>query len=149
MRSRYCAQLRLNVPRHSTVTHVNAHAVPPRDEPREPGAVNILEEMERKMRRTILAAACFLGVAAAAGPASAIECEGNFQVQKSGNLIATPYCQDGYLAIVAREYGMRVNAQEIRYNPSEKERVCRLVGEDNRVRDTCDQYRQFVPRFRR
>ena len=101
------------------------------------------------MRNSLVAAACFLGVAAVAGPASAIECEGNFQIQKNGNQIVTPYCQDGYLAIVAREYGMRVNANTIRYNPSEKERVCRLVGEDNRVRDTCSQYRLFEPRFRR
>ena len=63
------------------------------------------------MRSKLLAAACFLGVAAAAGPASAIECEGNFQIQKNGNQIATPYCQDGYLAIVARQYGMRVSAR--------------------------------------
>ena len=100
------------------------------------------------MRSKLIAAACFLGVAAAAGPASAIECEGNFQIQKNGNRIATPYCQDGYLAIVARQYGMRVSAQAIRYNPSEKERVCRFIGEDNRVRDTCQQYRLFE-RFRR
>jgi hypothetical protein len=101
------------------------------------------------MRRLFLAATCFLGVAAAAGPASAIECDGNFQVQKSGNRIATPYCQDGYLAIVAREYGMKVSAQEIRYNPSEKQRVCRLVGDDNRVRDTCGHDRELIPRFAR
>jgi hypothetical protein len=92
------------------------------------------------MRRTLIAAACFLGVAATAGPASAIECEGNFQIQKNGNQIATPYCQDGYLAIVAREYGMKVSARTLRYNPSEKERTCRFIGEDNRVRDTCAPY---------
>lgn len=92
------------------------------------------------MRSTLIAAACFLGVAAAAGPASAIECEGNFQIQKNGNRISTPYCQDGYLAIVAREYGMRVSAKEIRYNPSEKERTCRFIGEDIRVKSTCAPY---------
>lgn len=92
------------------------------------------------MREIIIAASCFLGVAAAAGPASAIECEGNFQIQKNGNQISTPYCQDGYLAIVAREYGMKVSAGTIRHNPSEKERACRFIGEDNRVRDTCSQY---------
>jgi hypothetical protein len=105
-------------------------------------------EMERKMRSKLIAAACFLGAFAVAGPASAIECEGNVQVQNNGNRIVTPYCQDGYLAIVARQYGMRVSAREIRYNPSEKERVCRFIGEDNRVRDTCQQYRMF-DRFRR
>ncbi len=73
--------------------------------------------------------------------AAAITCEGNFQVQRSGARIATPYCQDGYLAAVAREYGMHVSAHEIRWNPSEKGRVCRFIGEDNRVRDTCNNYR--------
>ena len=101
------------------------------------------------MRSILIAGACFLGMAAAAGPASAIECEGNFQIQKNGNRIATPYCQDGYLAIVAHEYGVRVNAHEIRYNPSEKERVCRFIGDDNRVRDTCEQYRHVIPLFDR
>ncbi len=106
-------------------------------------------EMERKMRsKFIAAAACFVGAVAVAGPASAIECEGNYQVQNNGNQIATPYCQDGYLAIVAREYGVRVSAEEIRYNPGEKQRVCRFVGYDNRVRDTCQPYRIFE-KFRR
>ena len=96
--------------------------------------------MESEMRIKLIAAACFLSVAAAAGPASAIECEGNFQIQKSGNRIATPYCQDGYLAIVAREYGMKVSAKAIRYNPSEKERTCRFIGDDIRVKSTCAPY---------
>jgi len=99
--------------------------------------------MERKMRSKLIAAACFLGLAAAAGPASAIECQGNFQVQKNGNRIATPYCQDGYLAIVAREYGFRVSADTIRYNVSEKQSICRVIGEDNRVRETCMPYGLF------
>lgn len=94
------------------------------------------------MRKALIPAASLFAIAAlAATPASAIECEGNFQVQRSGDLIATPYCQDSNLADVAREYGMRVSAEEIRYNPSEKERTCRLVGYDNRVRDTCSPYR--------
>jgi hypothetical protein len=101
-------------------------------------------------RNTLLAAACFLGLAAAAGPASAIGCDGNFQVQRDGNRIATPYCQDGHLAIVAREYGMRVSGEDIRSNYGDKERACRLVGDDNRVKDTCSQYRyrQFQRKVR-
>ena len=81
--------------------------------------------------------------APAARSASAIECEGNFQVQKNGNRIATPYCQDGYLAIVAREYGMKISGKDIRQDYGERQRACRLVGEDNRVRDACSQYRVF------
>jgi hypothetical protein len=89
---------------------------------------------------------CLMGCAAftvlAVAPASAgIKCEGNFQVQKGGNKIATPYCEDNYLALVAREHGMSASASAIRANPSVKERACRLVGDDIRVKDTCAQYR--------
>jgi hypothetical protein len=93
------------------------------------------------MRKPLIAAASLFALGAiAAAPASAIDCEGNFQVQRNGNLIATPFCQDGNLAVVAREYGMNVRARDIRYNPSVKARACRFVGSDNRVRDTCSNY---------
>ena len=42
---------------------------------------------------------------------------------------------------VAREYGVRVTDHELRWNPGEKGRVCRFVGDDNRVRDTCANFR--------
>jgi hypothetical protein len=89
----------------------------------------------------LLAAFVCGGLAIAATPAEAITCDGNFQVQRSGQRIATPYCADGNLAAVAREYGVRTTAREMRYNPSEKGRVCRFIGDDNRVRDTCAPYR--------
>jgi len=91
--------------------------------------------------RRVLISACFLALAAAVTPASAITCKGNYQVQKDGSQIATPYCQDNYLAAVANEHGMRVSAGAVRANPSVKERACRFVGDDNRVRDTCAPYR--------
>ncbi len=95
--------------------------------------------------KTITAIAAAGALAAVIGaswtqPASAgIECRGNFQVSEYG-LINTPYCEDDYLAKVARQYGVNVSASRIRRNPGVKERVCRLVGNDNRVRDTCRRY---------
>jgi hypothetical protein len=90
----------------------------------------------------LVAAAFCAGLAGAVTPAAAaINCEGNFQVQKGGQRIATPYCEDGNLAAVAREYGTRTTAEEMRNNPNEKERICRFMGDDNRVRDTCAPYR--------
>jgi hypothetical protein len=74
-------------------------------------------------------------------PAYAITCDGNYQVQRNGRHIATPYCQDNMLAKVAREYGMHVSRHAIRNNPSVKERACRFAGHDNRVRNTCAPYR--------
>jgi hypothetical protein len=94
------------------------------------------------MRKVFISAASFAALALlGSAPASAIECEGNFQVQRDGNMIATPFCQDNYLAIVAQQNGMNVSAGAIRSNPSIKERACRFVGDDNRVRDTCAPYR--------
>ncbi len=94
------------------------------------------------MREFVVPAALLVVLLAlVATPAGAIECNGNFQVQRNGNMIATPFCEDNNLARVAQQYGMNVSAHTIRGNPSEKERACRLVGDDNRVRDTCAPYR--------
>ena len=70
----------------------------------------------------------------------------DFQVVK-GELLATPYCADEYLAQVAREYGIKVTAAQIRNNPNLKRNVCRTVFTDNRVFLTCKD--AGVPSFRR
>ena len=72
----------------------------------------------------------------AAGPAAAITCRNGSQ-QVQGNWIATPYCQDLYLAQVARERGFSASAQKIRNNPNYKKELCRSVFTDIRVSDTC------------
>ncbi len=76
---------------------------------------------------------------AASKPAEArgIKCINGYQVVKGARL-ATPYCQDNLLAEVAREYGSRVSAKTIRNNPNEKRNVCRLIGQDIRVKHNCD-----------
>lgn len=102
-----------------------------------------MSESKRPRLSAAVVAAGALSVIAAgtlSQPASAaIRCEGNFQITKHGR-IATPYCQDNYLAEVAREYGMRVSNKAVRYNVGVKERVCRVVGYDLRVKDTCANY---------
>jgi len=81
-----------------------------------------------------------VAVGALSQPASAaIRCDGNFQITSQGP-IATPYCEDNHLAIVAREHGMRVSASQIRRNVGIKEQVCRVVGHDIRVKNTCIPY---------
>jgi hypothetical protein len=81
-----------------------------------------------------------LGLAAVvltvAGPALAIECNKGYQ-RVQGQDLATPYCQDNYLAEVARSFGVRTSAEAIRNNPSTKREVCRLVGRDIRVQSNC------------
>lgn len=71
-----------------------------------------------------------------ATPAAAITCKDGYQLVQ-GNYLATPYCQDDLLAKVARQYGMRTSASAIRENPNYKREVCRLVGRDIRVQQTC------------
>lgn len=74
-------------------------------------------------------------------PAEAkIKCKGRYQVVKGHGHLATPYCADGYLAKVARSYGVRISAATIRHNPNRKAEVCTLVGNDIRVSDICSQY---------
>ena len=70
-----------------------------------------------------------------------IKCSGSYQVIRGHGQIATPYCEDQYLARVARGYGIRVSASAIRQNPSRKEEVCRVVGHDGRVASICHNYR--------
>jgi len=72
-----------------------------------------------------------------ATPASAVDCVRGYQ-RVQGNLILTPYCQDQQLAQVAREFGMRVSASEIRNNPNYKKEICRTVFTDIRVQMTCE-----------
>jgi hypothetical protein len=92
------------------------------------------------MRRLAQLAFCLaaLGVGAALStPAAAgIKCKKGFQ-RVEGNLIATPYCQDQYLAQVAREYGFRASARRIRNDPNYKKEICRFVFNDIRVQTTC------------
>lgn len=72
-----------------------------------------------------------------AGTAEAkITCKDQFQVS-GGRLISTPYCQDEYLAEVAREYGIQTTGSKMRNSFSAKVSVCRTVGYDIRVRENC------------
>lgn len=74
----------------------------------------------------------------ASGPASArVVCEKGYRIIK-GNRLGTPYCQDLYLVAVAREFGVRVSADEILNNPSKKREVCRFIGWDIRIQYICD-----------
>ena len=82
---------------------------------------------------TAPAASMFAGSA----PAMAgIKCSNGFQLVQ-GSYLATPYCQDALVAQVARAYGIRTSALAIRENPNHKRHVCRLIGRDIRVQESC------------
>jgi hypothetical protein len=70
-----------------------------------------------------------------------IQCDGNFQIGKNGQALATPYCQDYNLARVAQGYGMRTSFEAIRNSDSVKGQICRAIGHDNRVREACLPFR--------
>jgi len=89
-----------------------------------------------KLAKSALIFASLVAAAASASPAAAIKCEKGFQ-RVQGNLIATPYCQDQYLAQVAAQYGFKASAAKIRNNPNYKKELCRYVFNDIRVQDTC------------
>jgi hypothetical protein len=71
-----------------------------------------------------------------------IKCNDEYQVIRGHGEIATPYCEDEYLARVARRYGIRVSGSAIRHSPSRKEEVCRAIGHDPRIFQICHQYRR-------
>ena len=83
---------------------------------------------------SLLAAILVIGTAR---PADAkIECHKGAQ-RVQGEWLVTPYCQDAYLAEVAREYGVKASAPAIRNNPNLRREVCLIVGNDIRVQQTC------------
>ena len=70
-----------------------------------------------------------------------IRCDGRYQVIDGQSSLSTPYCEDRYLAVVARgSFGVSTSFAAIRGSVFEKQRVCRIVGHDSRVNDICLQY---------
>lgn len=66
-----------------------------------------------------------------------IVCREGFQVVQ-GQEISTPYCNDNYVATIARQYGDKVSDAEVRNNPAKKNEICRWIGSDTRIRNYCD-----------
>jgi len=98
--------------------------------------------MEPAMRRShgiSLASLVVMMLSAIALPepaAARIQCQGNFQITKYGP-IATPYCEEEQIAIVAKSYGWHVSASQVRNDPLKKIYVCQVLGSDVRLKDSC------------
>lgn len=74
-----------------------------------------------------------------AQPAEAkIKCSEGYQLV-NGAMLSTPYCRDNYVAAVARQYGMNAPDAKIRNNPNFKREICRWIGHDIRVKDSCEE----------
>ena len=87
-------------------------------------------------KRILAGCSLIAGFALAQPAAAAIQCENGFQRIKA-DLIQTPYCQDAYLAEVARQYGFTVSDARVRNDPNYKKSICRYVFNDIRVQETC------------
>ncbi len=90
-----------------------------------------------KLKATIGAIGALLAMSAGPSAQAEIVCAHGFQMVQ-GSWLATPYCQDELVAKVAREYGMGVSVEAIRRNANFKREVCRLIGQDIRVKENCD-----------
>ena len=68
-----------------------------------------------------------------------LKCKGPYQVVQ-GNLIATPPCENAYIAKVARSYGHKVTAKQVRNNYHKKLEICDHIGHDTRISEYRPEY---------
>lgn len=94
--------------------------------------------MTKIYQATICLLTACAAVTMAQSASASIKCSKGFQVV-GGSLLSTPYCQDQLVAEVAQQYGMHTSAAAIRNNPNYKRHVCRLIGQDIRIKETCEQ----------
>ena len=96
----------------------------------------------KSIPKACLAGCAVLATAILAAPdpaAARIECRGNFQMTKYGP-IATPYCEERQIAIVARSYGVKVTDSQVRNDPLTKVYLCQTLGNDVRLKGSCAGY---------
>jgi hypothetical protein len=65
-----------------------------------------------------------------------IICRDGYQLV-NGQEISTPYCNDNYVAAIARKHGMKVSDAEVRNNPGTKDEICRWLS-NNEIRSYCN-----------
>ena len=95
-----------------------------------------------KIGSLILASLFAISLFAATNSAEAgrykLKCKGPYQII-NGNLLATPPCEDRYIAKIARSYGYRVTAKQIG-NGNTKALICTNLSHDTRIRPHCGAY---------
>ena len=75
-------------------------------------------------------------LATASPVAARIQCQGNFQITKYGP-VATPYCEEEQIAIVAQSYGWHLSTSEVHNDPLKKIHACTVLGSDVRLKGSC------------
>jgi hypothetical protein len=94
--------------------------------------------MKQRYSYLVRAAGGILFAAMSLQAEAKIACSNGYQ-NVQGAWLATPYCQDELVAKVAGQFGMKASADRIRNNPNYKREVCRLIGQDIRIKDTCNE----------
>jgi hypothetical protein len=87
----------------------------------------------------LLCAAAALTLTAATPASARIRCQEGFQMTSQGP-IATPYCADQQIALVAQSRGWKVTAAEIGDKPLKKVYICQVLGSDIRLKGVCAGY---------
>jgi len=88
------------------------------------------------MKRTLACCVASLGLGTANAEAGIVCNEGYQRV--NGQEISTPYCNDNYVAEVARLYGFKVSNAAVRNSPALKDKICRELGSDIRIAPYCN-----------
>ena len=92
--------------------------------------------MSLKSQSTSLVVIALLAIALCDPVAARIQCQGNFQITKYGP-IASSYCEEEQIALVAQSSGWNVSASEVHNNPLKKIEVCTSLGGDSRLKGSC------------
>jgi len=96
--------------------------------------------MKRHLTECLWLAAAIVLLVAAAPAEARIVCHDGYQ-QNSGGEVQTPYCQEEYLAQVAREHGMKVSGAQLRASYGLEREACQLSLNDIRVAEFCNPFR--------
>ncbi len=90
----------------------------------------------QKLNLASLVVVVLLAVASLKPADASVQCQGNFQITKYGP-IATPYCEEEQIALVAQSRGWHVSASEVHNNPLKKIEICTDLAGDARLKGSC------------
>lgn len=94
--------------------------------------------MSQRLMILIGAGGALLSVGLSAPAEAKIACNKGFQLVQ-GSWLSTPYCRDEYVAQVANQYGFSASPARVRNDPLFKQHLCRFIGQDIRIKESCDE----------
>lgn len=94
--------------------------------------------MAKKYSAALALLAAGIAVTISQSADAKIKCTDGYQLV-DGAMLSTPYCRDNYVAAVARQYGLSAPDAKVRNNPNFKREICRWIGHDIRVKESCEE----------